>query len=161
MNFSRWCQRWRRRSGSPSGAAAQETAITIEPIGDNLSLLRGAGGNIAVLLFGDGLLLVGSGLPQIAEAVESRTRTDGPGPIALLINTHYHFDHVGGNERPGRAGARIIAHEKRSKAAQHDVAHRSLQPRRHPGAPRLTTSGTLRRSVTMGIRDDKQKHVAG
>lgn len=126
-----------------SGAAAQDQpALKLEPIGDRLSLIGGAGGNIAVLRFGDGLLLVDSGLPQTAEAVESRARTAGPGPIAILINTHHHFDHVGGNERLGRAGARIIAHEnvlKRLSTTQKIAAfNRDVPPLDPAGRPKTT-----------------------
>ncbi len=128
-----------------SGAAAQEQpALKLEPIGEKLSLLSGAGGNIAVLEFGDGLLLVDSGLPQTAQAVEARAHTAGPGPIAILINTHYHFDHVGGNERLGRAGARIIAHEnvlKRLSTTQKIAAfNREVPPLAPEGRPKTTFS---------------------
>ncbi len=126
-----------------SHAAAQnQPALKLEPIGDKLSLLSGAGGNIAVLRFGDGLLLVDSGLLQTAEAVESHAKTAGPGPIAILINTHYHFDHVGGNVRLGRAGARIIAHEtvlQRLSTTQHLAAFdRDVPPLDPEGRPRTT-----------------------
>lgn len=132
------------------GAAAQEQpALKLEPLGDKLSLLSGDGGNIAVLRFPDGLLLVDSGLPQSAEAMESRAHTAGPGPIAILINTHYHFDHVGGNVRLGRAGARIIAHEnvlKRLSATQHIAAFDRDVPALDPAGRPTTTfadSGAL------------------
>jgi glyoxylase-like metal-dependent hydrolase (beta-lactamase superfamily II) len=129
--------------GLASGAAAQDQpALKIERIGDKLSLLSGAGGNVAVLRFGDGLLLVDSGLPQTAEAVESRAKTAGAGPIAILINTHYHSDHVGGNVRLGRAGARIIAHEnvlKRLSTTQHIAAFgRDVPPLDPAGRPKTT-----------------------
>jgi cyclase len=129
-----------------SGAAAQsQPALKLEPLGENLSLLSGAGGNIAVLAGADGLLLVDSGLPQTAEAMESRARTAGPGPIATLINTHYHFDHVGGNERLGRQGTRIIAHEnvlKRLSTAQHIAAFgREVPPLAQEGLPKTTFTG--------------------
>ena len=130
-----------------SGAAAQDQpALKLEPLADKLSLLSGAGGNIAVLRFGDGLLLVDSCLPQTAEAVESQAHKAGPGPIAILINTHYHFDHVGGNERLGRAGARLIAPEnvlKRLSTAQRIAAFDRDIPALDPaGRPKTTFTDT-------------------
>lgn len=96
-----------------SGDAAAQAPPTLElhPIGPKLTLLSGAGGNIAILQGEEGLLLVDSGLPQTAEAVDNRARSVGPASIKVLINTHFHFDHVGANERLGREGARIIAHD--------------------------------------------------
>jgi cyclase len=94
------------------GAFAQ-TAPTLElhPLSEKLTLLTGAGGNIAILQGEDGLLLIDSGLPATAEAMDSKARSVGPSSIKVLFNTHFHFDHVGGNERLGREGVRIIAHE--------------------------------------------------
>ncbi len=125
-----------------SAAAQNQPALKLEPLTDKLSLLSGAGGNIAVLRFGDGLLLVDSGLPPTAEAVENQAHTAGPGPIAILINTHYHFDHVGGNERLARSGARIIAHEnvlKRLSTTQHNAfMNRDFPPLEPAGRPKTT-----------------------
>ena len=73
------------------GAAAQTPpALELYPIGSKLTLLSGAGGNIAILQGEDGLLLVDSGLPQTAEAVDQRARSVGPASITVLINTHFH-----------------------------------------------------------------------
>src|SRR6267142_2424004 len=93
------------------GIAQTQPAIELHSLGDRLTLLSGAGGNIAILQGEDGLLLVDCGLPQTAEAVDQRARSVGPASITVLINTHFHFDHVGANERLGREGARIIAHD--------------------------------------------------
>src|SRR6266498_1231175 len=112
---------WLARNGQ---ARAPPPELQLQSIGKQLSLLSGAGGNIAILQGEDGLLLVDSGLPQTAEAVDTKARTAGPAPITVLINTHFHFDHVGGNERLGREGVKIIAHEnvlKRVSTTQKNV----------------------------------------
>ncbi|HTP88056.1 MAG TPA: MBL fold metallo-hydrolase [Bryobacteraceae bacterium] len=90
--------------------AQTQPVLELHPLADKLTLLTGAGGNIAILQGEDGLLLVDSGLPETAEAVDSKARSVAP-KIRVLINTHFHYDHVGGNERLGREGVRIIAHE--------------------------------------------------
>lgn len=131
---------------APRAAAQGQPAIKIEPIADKLSLLTGAGGNIAVLHFPEGLLLVDSGLPETAEAVERTAKTAGPGPILTVVNTHYHPDHVGGNVRLGRAGARIVAQEnvlKRLSTAQHLAAfNRDMPPLDPEGRPTVTIAGS-------------------
>jgi cyclase len=136
---------------APGAAAQGQPGLKLEPIGEKLSLLSGGGsGNIAVLAGRDSLLLIDSGLPQTAEEMESRARTAGPGPIAVLINTHYHFDHVGGNERLGREGTRIMAHEnvlKRLSATQRIAAFgRDVPPLAPEGRPKITFTdgGTLK-----------------
>ena len=72
-------------------------------------MLSGAGGNIALLASKDGLLMIDSGLPDTAAAVVGKANSVAP-KIAVLINTHWHYDHTGGNVAIGKSGARIIAH---------------------------------------------------
>jgi glyoxylase-like metal-dependent hydrolase (beta-lactamase superfamily II) len=82
---------------------------------NNISVLEGSGGNVAVLTGPDGKLLVDAGIgvsrPQLSKALADL----GNEPIAHLVNTHWHFDHADGNEWLQAAGAKIIAHENTRK----------------------------------------------
>jgi len=78
-------------------------------IAENLDLIKGAGGNVAVLRGPDGLLVVDSQIPARGKEVLETARRIGGKPVSTLINTHWHFDHAGGNEFFGRAGAMIVA----------------------------------------------------
>jgi glyoxylase-like metal-dependent hydrolase (beta-lactamase superfamily II) len=93
-------------------AAATNAKITTKTLRNNLSVLMGSGGNIAVLPGPEGKLLVDSGFansrPQITEALAAISAD----PIQHLIDTHWHFDHTDGNEWMHSAGATIIAHER-------------------------------------------------
>lgn len=144
MSCSAWHLRLRRCRGWLGAERRRWSSRSISSIGEKLVLLTGAGGNITVLKGGDGLLLVDSGLAQMAEAVEKQARSGGSLSITLLINTHHHFDHVGGNERLGRAGARIIAHEnvlKRLSTPQRIALFNREMPALPPeGRPKTTFS---------------------
>jgi glyoxylase-like metal-dependent hydrolase (beta-lactamase superfamily II) len=61
-------------------------------------MLAGAGGNIAVQVGDDGVLLVDTGLAQSSDKVLAAIRKLTNKPIRYIINTHPHADHVGGNE---------------------------------------------------------------
>ncbi len=89
--------------------ATQPPPITTAPLAGKLSLVSGAGGNIALLAGEDGSLVVDSGLADLATGTAAEIAKAGP--LAMLVNTHWHFDHAGGNERLARAGARIVASE--------------------------------------------------
>jgi len=94
---------------------AATAKVTVQNLRRNISILSGAGGNIAVLTGPDGKLLVDAGIitarPHVSEALAS---INGD-PIKQLINTHWHFDHTGGNEWVHEAGASILAHENTRK----------------------------------------------
>jgi cyclase len=91
------------------GATLSKIPIRVAPIATDLDLIQGPGGNIAVLRGADGLLVVDSGIPVRGPEVLEKVRQVGGKPVSVLINTHWHFDHAGGNEVFGRAGAVILA----------------------------------------------------
>ena len=95
--------------------SAATSPVTTYKLRNNISVLEGSGGNIAVLTGPDGKLLVDAGIgvsrPQLGKALAEL----GSEPVAHLINTHWHFDHADGNEWLHSAGAKIIAHENTSK----------------------------------------------
>jgi len=94
---------------------AAATKLTVQPLRRNVTVLLGPGGNIAVLTGPDGKLLVDAEIftaqPHVAEALAS---INGD-PIKQLINTHWHFDHTGGNAWLHEAGASILAQENTRK----------------------------------------------
>jgi glyoxylase-like metal-dependent hydrolase (beta-lactamase superfamily II) len=95
--------------------AAATANVTVQNLRRNISVLLGAGGNIAVLTGPDGKLLVDAEIitagPNVAKALASINAD----PIKQLINTHWHFDHTGGNEWVHATGANILAHENTRK----------------------------------------------
>ena len=95
--------------------SAATSPIKTYKLRNNISVLEGSGGNVAVLTGPDGKLLVDAGIgvsrPQLSKALADL----GNEPIAHLVNTHWHFDHADGNEWLQAAGAKIIAHENTRK----------------------------------------------
>jgi glyoxylase-like metal-dependent hydrolase (beta-lactamase superfamily II) len=97
-------------------AKAAEPAVKPEIIhtalSDSLHLFQGAGGNVVAATTADGVLLVDSGLEQYSsELLAGVAAVSGGHKVQLLMNTHWHWDHTGGNALLGKAGAKIIAHE--------------------------------------------------
>jgi cyclase len=117
-------------------ATTQPPPIHSEAIEGKLSLISGAGGNIATLPGEDGVLVIDSGLASVSAGTFAAIAKAAPGPIALLVNTHWHFDHAGGNERLARAGARIIAHENTRKRLATDQ-HNDFFDKTWPAAPAI------------------------
>jgi len=98
---------------APSAApvATPRPEFKVQQLRPGLHVLLGQGGNVAVWLGPDGVLLVDDGLaataPQLLEAVGKISHA----PIRFVVDTHWHPDHTGGNEALARAGAVIVAHE--------------------------------------------------
>jgi glyoxylase-like metal-dependent hydrolase (beta-lactamase superfamily II) len=95
--------------------SAAISPIVTHKLRNNISVLEGSGGNIAVLTGPDGKVLIDAGIavsrPQITKALDAL----GGDPITHLVNTHWHFDHAGGNDWLHSAGAKIIAQENTRK----------------------------------------------
>jgi len=89
--------------------------ITVQALRRNISVLLGPGGNIAVLTGSDGKLLVDAEVVTARSNVAAALASINKDPAKQLINTHWHFDHTGGNEWLHQAGASILAHENTRK----------------------------------------------
>jgi glyoxylase-like metal-dependent hydrolase (beta-lactamase superfamily II) len=97
----------------PMGALARDSKapLTATKLSDRLTLIQGAGANVVALSGPDGALLVDGGLQaRSAELVKLALRETGAKKVHTLINTHWHPEQTGANERVGKAGARILAH---------------------------------------------------
>src|SRR5580704_3751958 len=94
---------------------AATAKVTVQNLRRNISVLLGPGGNIAVLTGPDGKLVVDAEIVTARPNVSAALASISSDPIKQLINTHWHFDHTGGNEWLHEAGASILAHENTRK----------------------------------------------
>lgn len=96
----------------PAAALASSGSLATSPLGDDLFLISGAGCNVVATAGPDGALLVDGGLEEhsshLLDALRQVTRAHR---VHMLFNTHWHPEQTGSNERVGRSGALIIAHE--------------------------------------------------
>lgn len=97
---------------SIAGAAVrqEEMVVEVEQLEDNLYVLRGGGGNSAVFVTGDGVVLVDTKMPGWGQPLIDKIGELTSSPITTIINTHTHFDHVGGNVEFPEA-VEVVAHE--------------------------------------------------
>jgi len=92
-------------------AQFDEIVIKTTKITDQVYMLEGSGGNIALFDGPDGLLMVDDQFAPLSEKIKAAAKEISDQPITYLVNTHWHGDHTGGNENFGNEGALIIAHE--------------------------------------------------
>ena len=95
-------------------AAAQQdfskVEIRVERIAPGVAVLFGAGGNIGLSYGDDGNAIVDDQFAPLTDKILNAIRSVDADPVRFVINTHWHFDHTGGNENLGRRGAVVMAH---------------------------------------------------
>lgn len=96
----------------PDTAVAPPSAdddVQVLHVQGNVYLVSGAGGNVAVQVGEDGVLVVDTGGQQNAEALLAAIETLAHGrKIRRIVNTHVHPDHTGGNLALSTAGASLF-----------------------------------------------------
>ena len=85
--------------------------IKTNKITESIYFLEGSGGNIGVLTGKDGVILIDDQFAPLTEKIKKALAAISNKPVKFVINTHFHFDHTGGNENFGAEGAVIVAHE--------------------------------------------------
>jgi len=86
--------------------------IVASRVNDHLVVLSGAGANCVALQGPEGVLLIDGGLEEhSAELEKAILRETGAKRVHTLVNTHWHPEQTGSNERLAKAGTQIIAHE--------------------------------------------------
>jgi cyclase len=93
-----------------SAFAQQNSAplkLQVIPVQGNVYMIAGAGGNIAVQVGNEGVLVVDTGLAGTSDAVLAEIRKLSDKPLQYILNTHFHPDHTGGNEALRKAGTTI------------------------------------------------------
>jgi cyclase len=83
--------------------------IKVTKVSGNVYMLEGAGGNIAASVGEDGIAIVDDQFAPLADKIRAALKGLTDKPLRFIINTHYHFDHTGGNA--SLHDATIIAHD--------------------------------------------------
>jgi cyclase len=124
--------------------------LITEKMAPNLYVLHGSegldpahpeasGGRVAVLFGSDGVLMVDTGNKPVAEKTMKTIRTFTNAPIKIVVNSHIHGDHTGGNEFFGKQGALIYSQENLREEMIHPPGRGNAGPAPDPaGLPAVT-----------------------
>ena len=135
---------------APSLALGQNfdtVQVTSTKVAGNVHMLVGAGGNIGLMAGDDAAFVVDDQFAPLTPKILAAIKAITPQPVRFVMNTHWHFDHTGGNENMGQAGALIFAQEnvrKRMSTDQFIEAFKLKQPASPRGAlPVITFTDTV------------------
>ncbi|HVG10388.1 MAG TPA: MBL fold metallo-hydrolase [Thermoanaerobaculia bacterium] len=121
-------------------------------VAGKIHMLEGAGGNIGVSVGSDGLLIVDDQFAPLADKIRAALKGLGKGDLAFVLNTHWHFDHTGGNESFGPE-ATIIAHDNvRKRMEKGQTIFGDVIP---PAAPKALPVITFGESVSLHFNGEE------
>lgn len=85
--------------------------IKVIKVTETIFMLEGSGGNIGALVGKDGIVLIDDQFAPLSEKIKTALMGLSNKPVRFIINTHFHGDHTGGNEKFGGEGTIIVAQE--------------------------------------------------
>ncbi|BBN83834.1 hypothetical protein PA25_38190 [Pseudoalteromonas sp. A25] len=108
MIFSCWCS----IVGAHNHDKDTGFGIKVTSLGENIFELRtDRSGNVAVLIGQDGVFMVDTQMEHLVELIDSeQKKLSNNQEVKLILNTHFHRDHVRGNAYFKKRGALVMAH---------------------------------------------------
>jgi cyclase len=139
---------------APAVPAQEEDYSKVEikstQLAPGLYLLQGAGGNIAAAVGPEGALLVDDAFAPLADKIRAAVKgLGGDGAVRFVINSHYHFDHTGGNLPFAQGGSVVIGHDnlrvrlERGGTIGNSAISREVKPAPAGALPTLTYANEL------------------
>ena len=115
--------------------------VSIERLADNLVVIKDAeDGNTAVFIRAEGVVLVDTKSLKHGQQLLNVLRSVTTKPVTHILNTHHHYDHVGGNSFYS-ASVEVIAHE--NAATRMPAMQEFNAPERKHGLPDRTFKDSL------------------
>ncbi|MEY2757290.1 MAG: hypothetical protein RIR33_1068 [Pseudomonadota bacterium] len=106
---------------APAAAPNSQAFSRVVDLGSGISMLIGQGGNLGLSVGADGVFLIDDQYVTNATANLAKIEELAKGKPKYLVNTHWHFDHAGGNATFAKAGATIFASENVRKRLSNEL----------------------------------------
>jgi glyoxylase-like metal-dependent hydrolase (beta-lactamase superfamily II) len=136
--------------------------IKTEKLSDTTYMLTGAGGNLGVSVGKDAVFVVDDQFAPLTPKIKAAIAKLSRKPVKFVLNTHWHFDHTGGNENFGKVGAVIVAHENVRKRMSSEQLIEFLGMPTRPSPEQALPIVTFTTEVTFHLNGDEVHvfHVA-
>jgi cyclase len=127
-----------------AGQDFSKVEIKRTAVAGNIHMLEGAGGNIAVSVGADGILMIDDQFLPLADKIRAELKKLGDGKLKYVLNTHWHGDHTGGNQAFGQE-ATIVAQEnvRRRLAAGQMLRGDKIPPAPQSALPLITYNASM------------------
>ncbi len=140
-------------------AAAQDedyskVEIKTQTLSPGIAVLFGSGGNIGVSSGPDGTLLIDDQFAPLTPKILAAVAKLGAPSVRFLLNTHWHFDHSGGNENIGKTGTVIIAQDNVRRRMAGEQVNKFLKMTT-PASPHVALPVvTFGEGISLHLNDD-------
>lgn len=128
--------------------------ITTTALRGGVYMLQGSGGNIGLAVGDDAVFMVDDQYAPLTPKILTAVRRITPRSPRFVVNTHWHFDHTGGNENMAGEGALLIAHENVRRRMSTEQFIEALDRREPPAPPRALPLVTFTEGVSFHINGD-------
>jgi glyoxylase-like metal-dependent hydrolase (beta-lactamase superfamily II) len=130
--------------------------LRIEKVRGDLYMISGEGGNVAVYVTGEGVILVDDMFDRNHADILAQVKSITDQPIRYVLNTHQHDDHAGGDLKMLPV-AEVIAHQNVRANLEHiKQPYYEDTPGTPIGLPRVTFSDQF--SVRLGGKEVRAKY---
>ena len=130
----------------------QPPPLTINKVKDDLYNIEGDGGNVAVYVTGDGVILVDDKFDQDHEGIVAKVKSVTDQPVKYVLSTHHHADHSGGNAKFLPTAEIISTANARANIVEHK------QSNAPPGVEPARVVFTEECSVFLGGKEARSRH---
>jgi cyclase len=129
--------------------------IKTEKLSNNIYMLTGAGGNIGLAVGNDAVFMIDDQFAPLTPKIKAAIAKITKKPVKFVVNTHWHGDHVGGNENFGKEGAMIIAHENVRFRMSTEQIIEFFNMKTPPAPPKALPVVTFTNDVTFHMNGDE------
>ena len=130
----------------------QAPQLTINKVKDDLYNIEGDGGNVAVLVTSEGVILVDDKFDQDHDAIVANIKSVTNQPVKYVLSTHHHADHSGGNAMFLPTAEIISTANARTNILEHK------QSNAPPGVAPARLVFTQETAVFLGGKEARARH---
>jgi cyclase len=141
-----WVAYTQNRGGPPP-------ALTINKVKDDLYEIEGDGGNVAVYITSEGVILVDDKYDQDHDQIVEKVKSVTTQPVKYIFSTHHHADHSGGNAKFLPTVEIISTANARANIVEHK------QSNAPPGVMPAQITFTQETSVFLGGKEVRARYV--
>jgi cyclase len=133
---------------------APPTQLKLNKIKDDLYEIEGDGGNVAVYITSEGVIMVDDKFDADHDQILANIKSVTNQPVKYILSTHYHQDHSGGNGK-FLGTAQIISTQNARANIINKVQQGNVQP---PPVQAATVTYNDETAVFLGGKEVRAKH---